>query len=43
MNVATILKEEHIIKKAKKEEEDYVKNIEMNMRDSAEFERWKAE
>lgn len=41
MNAATILKEEAIIKRSKQEEEDYLKQIEMNMRDSAEFEKWK--
>ena len=43
LNAAAILKEEAMIKKAKKEEEDYIKNIEMNMRDSSEFEKWKKE
>lgn len=41
MNAATILKEEAIIKRSKQEEEDYLKQIEMNMRDSSEFEKWK--
>ena len=41
VNAATILKEEAIIKRAKKEEDDYVKQVEMNMRDSREFEEWK--
>jgi len=41
MNIATILKEEVIIKRARQEEEDYVKQVEMNMRDSKEFESWK--
>jgi len=40
-NAATILKEEAIIKKARQEQEDYVKQVEMNMRDSQEFEEWK--
>jgi hypothetical protein len=43
LNAATILKEEAIIKQMKKKEEDYLKQIEMNLRDSAEFERWKKE
>jgi hypothetical protein len=43
MNAATILKEEAIIKRSKQEEEDYLKQIEMNMRDSSEFESWKKE
>jgi len=41
LNVATILKEEVIIKRSRQEEEDYVKQVEMNMRDSSEFENWK--
>lgn len=43
MNAATILKEEAIIKRTKQEEEDYIKQVEMNMRDSADFEKWKKE
>lgn len=43
MNAATILKEEAVIKRSKQEEEDYIKQIEMNMRDSSEFEKWKKE
>jgi len=41
MNAATILKEEFIIKRGNKEEEDYLRQVEMNMRDSSEFENWK--
>ena len=43
MNAATILKEEAIIKRTKLEEEEYVRQIEMNQRDSSEYEKWKKE
>jgi len=43
MNAATILKEEAVIKRSRQEEEDYIKQVEMNMRDSSEYEKWKKE
>ncbi len=43
LNAATILKEEAVIKQQKKKEDDYIKQVEMNLRDSAEFSRWKKE
>lgn len=42
LNVAAILKEEAIIKAKQKQAEEKMKNFEMNMRDSAEFEEWKS-
>ena len=43
MNAAAILKDEAILKKLQNKEDEYLKGIELNMRDSTEFERWKKE
>lgn len=43
LNAAAILKDEAIMKKLQGKEDEYLKNIELNMRDSTEFERWKKE
>lgn len=43
MNAAAILKDDAIIRKLQGKEDEYLKNIELNMRDSTEFKRWKKE
>lgn len=40
-NVAAIVKEEHKLRAKEREEAERIKNLEINMRDSTEFENWK--
>ena len=41
LNVAAILKEHKKLEKKKLEEEKIIKDLEINMRDSTEFENWR--
>ena len=43
LNAAAILKDEAIMKRLQNKEDEYLKGIELNMRDSQEFERWRKE
>ena len=43
MTYGQILREEKKIKEKQKEEEEVLKNLEINMRDSSEFNNWKRE
>lgn len=40
LNAAAILREEMLIKKKQEIERERVKNLEVNLRDSGEFEEW---
>jgi len=41
LNAAAILREEMLLKKKQEIEKERVKNLEVNLRDSGEFEEWK--
>lgn len=41
MNINQILREEQILEKERKSTELHLKNLEINMRDSSEFNNWK--
>lgn len=43
MTYGQILREEKKIKEKQKEEEEVIKNLEVNMRDSSEFNNWRRE
>lgn len=43
INTAAILREGHLLRKKQDEEEKVIKDLEMNMRDATEFERWSKE
>jgi hypothetical protein len=43
LNAAAILREEMLLKKKQEIEKERVKNLEVNLRDSGEFEEWKRE
>lgn len=43
VNTAAILREGHLLKKRQEGEEEIMRDLELNMRDASEFERWKRE
>lgn len=43
LNAAAILREEMLLKKKQEIEKERVKNLEVNLRDSGEFEEWRRE